>query len=195
MPEVQMYDESGHLTLDGMKAEHAAGRSVLWPNAGGRNVLIRPGEQLPSEAEMAKGKPAQEEAVRQALQAQIAELQSQMNSLGKSPQVTYAASNEQVTGNLPGQTVIHPDMVGAYPPQRGDGAKPLDAAEISPEHRVTVIPEGPATLPAEAPPSEEREVTEPGTTPEEEPPPTTTPPSGGGYDAETRGKARKGTQP
>ncbi len=143
MPEVQMYGDDGKLTLDGMKAQHAQGNSILWSNAAGKPILIRPGEQLPSEADMAKGKPAQEEAVRQALQAEISRLTQQLTSLGQETTVSYAVGNEQATGSLPGLTAIHPDMVGAFPPQKGPDAQPLKPEEIPAEARVLNVSEQP----------------------------------------------------
>lgn len=153
MPEIIMYDEQGHLTLDGMKAEHAAGRSVLWPDARGRNQLIRPGEALPNEAVMAKGRPDQEAAARQSLQAQIAQLQTQLSSLDITQPVQDVPSHDALTGSLPGVTAIHPDMVGAYPPQAGDGAQPIKVSEVAPEHRGLVSESGPL-LPQEPQPEE-----------------------------------------
>lgn len=67
----------GKLTLDGMKAAHARGSSFLH---GGK--LYRPGDKLPTEAELAKGDAAAEERARENLLRQRRELDAQIASIG-----------------------------------------------------------------------------------------------------------------
>lgn len=68
---------NGKLTLEGMRAVHARGGSVLH-----NGQVIRPGEKLPSEADLAKGDQVAEQQARENLLRQRRELDAQIASLG-----------------------------------------------------------------------------------------------------------------
>ena len=93
--------------LDDWKKAIDDGGSVLLPDKGGGRVLATRHDQLPTEADLARGDPEKERLAAEAIDAQIAALQAARAGIGK------AAAPGPVTPPHPEPAPPHPAAVPA----------------------------------------------------------------------------------
>jgi hypothetical protein len=113
------FDERGKLTRHGMESAIRGNGSVLIRDAKGAAKVVHRLEDLPSEADLAKGDAAREAHVRQALDDQIARLQAEKAKLdAPKPEPgggddALKAENERLRRELEavrsGNAPVHPD--------------------------------------------------------------------------------------
>lgn len=124
--------EDHRLTLEGMQQVLAEGGTVLHQG----HVLQTPAH-LPKASELTYGNAEREQAVKSALEKQIADLVHQMNSLGKSADVT-----SNLTPALAGhaEAIHEANLVAGLP--TGDMAGAVDGDEQTQKYEASATGEG-----------------------------------------------------